>query len=71
LSDCALAGLSSALHPLIDFPLGQRLSTAKKEIPVWMVDFLAAARHYQPLGVDSLLSNRPGVLRQGLFAETT
>jgi hypothetical protein len=37
---------------------------------IWAVDFLAGAPHYQQLGVDSLLSNRPGFLRQGLVAES-
>jgi glycerophosphoryl diester phosphodiesterase len=68
LSDCGADGLSSQAHPLIDSALVERLRATGKELHVWTVDFLADARHYQQLGVDSLLSNRPGFLRQKLFA---
>ena len=71
LSDCGADGLSSAAHPLLDTEFVQRLHTAEKELHIWTVDFLTDARHYQQLGVDSLMSNRPGTLRQELFAETT
>jgi glycerophosphoryl diester phosphodiesterase len=68
LADCGAGGLSSQSHPLIDSILVERLRNAGKELHIWTVDFLADARHYQQLGVDSLMSNRPGFLRQGLFA---
>jgi glycerophosphoryl diester phosphodiesterase len=56
--------------PQIDSTLVERLRATGKELHVWTVDFLADARHYHHLGVASLLSNRPGFLRQGLFAES-
>ena len=68
LADCGADGLSSQAHPLIDRALVKRLRATGKELHIWTVDFLADARHYQQLGVDSLLSNRPGFLRQELFA---
>jgi glycerophosphoryl diester phosphodiesterase len=46
----------------------RHLPAAGRAGQIWTVDFLADARHYQELGVDSLLSNRPGFLRQDLFA---
>ena len=65
LAACDADGLSSHSHPGIDRPLVERLRTAGKELHVWTVDLLADARHYQLLEVDSLLTNRPGFLRQG------
>lgn len=70
LTDCGADGLSSQAHPRIDSPLVEHLRASGKELHVWTVDFLTDARHYQQLGVDSLMSNRPGFLRQGLFAES-
>lgn len=70
LSACRADGLSSQAHSLIDSALVERLRAAGKELHIWTVDFLADARHYQQLGVDSLMSNRPGFLRQGLFSES-
>jgi glycerophosphoryl diester phosphodiesterase len=71
LADCGADGLSSQAHPHIDAAFVQRLRVAEKELHIWTVDFLTDARHYQQLGVDSLMSNRPGFLRRQLFAETT
>jgi glycerophosphoryl diester phosphodiesterase len=68
LADCSADGLSSQACPLIDNTFVDCLCAANKELHVWTVDFLADARHYQQLGVDSLMSNRPEFLRQGLFA---
>ena len=68
LADCGADGLSSQAHPRINGAFVECLRAAGKELHIWTVDFLADARHYQTLGVDSLISNRPGFLRQGLFA---
>lgn len=70
LADCGAYGLSSQAHPRIDSALVEHLRAAGKELHVWTVDFLTDARHYQQLGVDSLMSNRPGFLRQGLFTKS-
>lgn len=70
LANCGAGGLSSQSHPLIDSTFVECLRNAGKELHIWTVDFLADARHYQQLGVDSLMSNRPGFLRQGIFAES-
>ena len=68
LSNCGADGLSSQAHHCIDADFVERLRSSGNELHIWTVDFLADARHYQTLGVDSLMSNRPGFLRQGLFA---
>lgn len=70
LVDYGADGLSSQAHPCIDRVFVERLHAAEKELHIWTVDFLDVARHYQQLGVDSLMSNRPGFLRQGLVAES-
>lgn len=68
LSQCGADGLSSQAHRCIDADFIDRVRSSGNELHIWTVDFLADARHYQALGVDSLMSNRPGFLRQGLFA---
>ncbi len=70
LSHCGAAGLSSQAHRCIDADFVERLRLSGMELHIWTVDFLADARHYQTLGVDSLMSNRPGFLQQELFAES-
>jgi len=70
LAGCGADGLSSQAHPLIDSVLVGRLRAAGKELHIWTVDLLADARHYQNLGVDSLMSNRPEFLLQKLFAKS-
>jgi glycerophosphoryl diester phosphodiesterase len=70
LSHCGAAGLSSQAHRCIDTDFIEHLRSSGKELHIWTVDFLADARHYQALGVDSLMTNRPGFLRQGLFVAT-
>lgn len=68
LSHCGAAGLSSQAHRCIDADFIERLRASGNELHIWTVDFLTDARHYQALGVDSLMSNRPGFLRQELLA---
>ena len=70
LAGCGADGLSSQACPLIDNAFVECLRAAGMELHIWTVDFLDDARHYQLLGVDSLMSNRPEFLRQGLFAES-
>ena len=64
---CGAVGLSSQAHRCIDADFIERLRSSGNELHIWTVDFLADARHYQALGVDSLMSNRPGFLRQELL----
>jgi len=68
LSSCGADGLSSQAHRCIDADFIECLHSSGHELHIWTVDFLTDARHYTELGVDSLMSNRPGFLRQGLLA---
>ncbi len=59
-------GLSSQAHPLLDAPFIAALRSSGKEIHVWTVDTVRRADHYRHLGVDSVMTNRPGWLRSRL-----
>ncbi len=59
-------GLASANRSFLDRDLAESLKTIGKEIHVWTVDRPSAARHLCELGVDSIMTNRPGWLRQRL-----
>jgi len=60
-------GLSSRTHSLLDAQLITELHLSGKEIHVWTVDSLRSAGHYKGLGVDSIMTNRPGWLRERLM----
>lgn len=64
-------GLASADRPLLDQELADALKRLGKEIHVWTVDRLPAARRLFTLGVDSIMTNRPGFLRQRLLGHET
>lgn len=59
-------GLSSRAHPLLDPQFVAELRRSGKEIHVWTVDSERSAGHYRGLGVDSIMTNRPGWLRDRL-----
>jgi glycerophosphoryl diester phosphodiesterase len=61
------AGLSSQARAVLDAEFVAELRRQGKEIHVWTVDAPRRARHYQSLGVDSLMTNRPGWLRRQLL----
>ena len=69
LERCGADGLSSRAHALLDAPLVADLQGSGKEVHVWTVDSARAAGHYNALGVDSILTNRPGWLRNKLVQE--
>jgi glycerophosphoryl diester phosphodiesterase len=62
-------GLASANRAFLDRGLVETLKGLGKEIHVWTVDRLPAAQQLCELGVDSIMTNRPGWLRRRL-AET-
>ena len=62
-------GVGCSSHPVIDREFVQTLHDADKEVHVWTVDDVPAARRYLQLGVDSITSNRAGWLKQQLCAE--
>jgi glycerophosphoryl diester phosphodiesterase len=59
-------GLASADRAILDRELAERLRERGKELHVWTVDRLPAARRLCALGVDSIMTNRPGWLRRRL-----
>lgn len=56
-------GLSSQAHALLDARFVAELRQSNKEIHVWTVDSVRSAGYYRGLGVDSIMTNRPGWLR--------
>jgi len=69
LERCGADGLSSRAHALLDAQFVAGLHDSAKEIHVWTVDSARSASHYKALGVDSIMTNRPGRLRDRLAAE--
>ena len=57
-------GLASANRSILDKYLVETLKDLGKEIHVWTVDRLPDAKRLCALGVDSIMTNRPGWLRQ-------
>lgn len=66
LEQCGADGLSSRAHAVLDASLVAGLQHSGKEVHVWTVDSARAAGHYTALGVDSIMTNRPGWLRDRL-----
>jgi glycerophosphoryl diester phosphodiesterase len=66
LEQCGADGLSSQAHALLDAQLIAELHHRGKEVHVWTVDSVRNAVHYRGLGVDSIMTNRPGWLRSRL-----
>lgn len=59
-------GLASANRAFLDRDLVDTLKSLGKETHVWTVDRPAVARTLRNLGVDSIMTNRPGWLRRKL-----
>lgn len=68
LQDTGLDGLS--LHPSwpVDAPIVRALHDASLRLYVWTVNDLSTARQLTSLGVDGLITDRPGWLREQLTA---
>ena len=69
LEQCCADGLSSQAHPLLDTKFTRELHRRGKEVHVWTVNSPRRADHYKGIGVDSIMTNRPGLLRNRLMAE--
>jgi glycerophosphoryl diester phosphodiesterase len=59
-------GLASKAHRSIDAEVVQGLHVAGFEFHVWTVDAPRAAARYAAIGTDSIITNRPGWLRERL-----
>jgi glycerophosphoryl diester phosphodiesterase len=66
---CGADGLASANRAFLDQGLVETLKGLGREIHVWTVDRLPAADRLCGLGVDSIMTNRPGWLRQQLSSD--
>lgn len=71
LEECGADGLSSRAVGLLDAQFVDELHRSGKEVHVWTVDNARSARHFLGLGVDSIMTNRPGWLRERLLTEGT
>lgn len=69
LERCGADGLSSMAHSQLDAQLTAELHNSGKEVHIWTVDSARAARHYRNMGVDSIMTNRPGLLRSRLLMQ--
>lgn len=67
LQQCGADGLSSRAHAVLDASLVAALQRSGKEVHVWTVDSVRTAGRYTALGVDSIMTNRPGWLRDRLM----
>jgi len=68
LEKCGADGLSSQAHAQLDAQFVAGLHGIGKEVHVWTVDSARSALHYTGLGVDSIMTNRPGLLRSRLMS---
>lgn len=59
-------GLASRDRGILDLAMVRQLKEQGLEIHVWTVDAVSAARRLCELGVDSIMTNRPGRLRASL-----
>jgi len=68
---CGADGLSSRAHALLDAQFVAELHQSGKEIHVWTVDSARSGDHYRAMGVDAIMTNRPGWLRSRLLPAGT
>lgn len=66
LADCGADGLASRDKGALDAALVGELRQRGLELHVWTVDRASAARRLLLLGVDSIMTNRPGWLRNAV-----
>ena len=62
-------GLASRDRAILDEALAAELRGRSLEIHVWTVDAARAARRLYRLGVDSIMTNKPGFIRRSLAGE--
>ena len=66
LAECGADGLASRDRAVLDADLVRALRARSLEIHVWTVDLAKSARRLVALGVDSIMTNRPGWLAAAL-----
>ena len=60
------SGLASRAHCCVDAAFVAAVRGQGRELHVWTVDSLPQARRFRDLGVDGIMTNRPGWLRERL-----
>ena len=63
LAGCGADGLSSKAHAILDSQFVAALHRAGQEVHVWTVDTVRRADHFAGSGVDSIMTNRPALLK--------
>jgi glycerophosphoryl diester phosphodiesterase len=71
LKECRADGLASRDRALLDSSLVEALRQEDLEIHVWTVDSANAGRRLLALGVDSIITNRPGFMRRALYGRVS
>lgn len=66
MAESGATGLSSEAGDWIDEAFVNAIRGTGKELFVWTVDSVVEAMRYQILGVDAVMTNRPGFLRSGM-----
>lgn len=66
LSACRGDGVATRARALVDLPFVERVRAGGREIHLWTVDDRREALRLHALGVDSIMTNRPGYLRRVL-----
>lgn len=66
LHHCGADGLASANRAILDEELVEMMRKGNKELHAWTVDRLPAAERLCALGIDAIMTNRPGWLRRQL-----
>lgn len=70
LARCRADGLASRDRAILDASFARALRERGLEIHVWTVDAARAARRLIGIGVDSIMTNRPGWLRRAVAGES-
>jgi glycerophosphoryl diester phosphodiesterase len=71
LEKCRADGVSSRALALLDEQFVAELHQGGKEVHVWTVDSVRGAGRWRDMGVDSIMTNRPGFLRSRLLPAGT
>ena len=62
------AGLSSEAHDTVDELFADALRRSGRELFIWTLDSIDAVKRFKRLGVDAVMTNRPGLLKAGMFS---
>jgi len=66
LNDCNADGLDCQGSKHIDEEFVGRLRSAGKEFHVWTINTIKHAKHFMKVGAESITTNRPGLVKEGV-----